>query len=186
MLSIKVRWTSMHVNQKPRRRHAEEFKAQVLAACAEPGASVSGGGAVRIECLQAGQTQASQQAAAMPAASAAGISPMTAMRSMSNLRPSMLASPSSQHFPDHFRVGFRDPDEGLGRTRGRTSALLPLLQRARLDERVHTRRYTSKTDSAQTRCGLTRRSSSWFRVAVGRAISIARLHPPDPHPSPRT
>lgn len=31
----------MHVNQKPRRRHSEEFKAQVLAACAEPGASVS-------------------------------------------------------------------------------------------------------------------------------------------------
>lgn len=31
----------MHVNQKPRRRHSEEFKAQVLAACAEAGASVS-------------------------------------------------------------------------------------------------------------------------------------------------
>ena len=31
----------MHVNRKPRRRHSEEFKAQVLAACAEPGASVS-------------------------------------------------------------------------------------------------------------------------------------------------
>jgi transposase len=31
----------MHVNQKPRRRHSEEFKAQVLAACAAPGASVS-------------------------------------------------------------------------------------------------------------------------------------------------
>lgn len=31
----------MHVNQKPRRRHSEQFKAQVLAACAEPGASVS-------------------------------------------------------------------------------------------------------------------------------------------------
>ena len=41
MLSIKVRWTSMHVNQKPRRRHSEEFKAHVLAACAQPGASVS-------------------------------------------------------------------------------------------------------------------------------------------------
>jgi len=41
MLSIKVRWTSMHANQKPRRRHSEEFKAQVLAACAEPGVSVS-------------------------------------------------------------------------------------------------------------------------------------------------
>ncbi len=31
----------MHANQKPRRRHSEKFKAQVLAACAEPGASVS-------------------------------------------------------------------------------------------------------------------------------------------------
>lgn len=31
----------MRANQKPRRRHGEEFKAQVLAACAEPGASVS-------------------------------------------------------------------------------------------------------------------------------------------------
>ena len=31
----------MHVNQKPRRRHSEQFKAQVLAASAEPGASVS-------------------------------------------------------------------------------------------------------------------------------------------------
>ena len=31
----------MHANQKPRRRHSEQFKAQVLAACAEPGASVS-------------------------------------------------------------------------------------------------------------------------------------------------
>lgn len=31
----------MHVNQKPRRRHSEQFKAQVLAACGEPGASVS-------------------------------------------------------------------------------------------------------------------------------------------------
>jgi len=31
----------MHVNQRPRRRHSEQFKAQVLAACAEPGASVS-------------------------------------------------------------------------------------------------------------------------------------------------
>ena len=31
----------MHVNQKPRRRHSEQFKAQVLAACAEPGASIS-------------------------------------------------------------------------------------------------------------------------------------------------
>lgn len=31
----------MQVNQKPRRRHSEQFKAQVLAACAEPGASIS-------------------------------------------------------------------------------------------------------------------------------------------------
>ena len=31
----------MHVNQKPRRRHSEQFKAQVLAACAERGASIS-------------------------------------------------------------------------------------------------------------------------------------------------
>lgn len=31
----------MHANQKPRRRHNEQFKAQVLSACAEPGASVS-------------------------------------------------------------------------------------------------------------------------------------------------
>jgi transposase len=31
----------MHANQKPRRRHSEEFKAQVMAACGEPGASVS-------------------------------------------------------------------------------------------------------------------------------------------------
>ena len=31
----------MHVNQKPRRRHSEQFKAQVLAACSELGASVS-------------------------------------------------------------------------------------------------------------------------------------------------
>ena len=31
----------MHVNQKPRRRHSEQFKAQVLTACAEPGASIS-------------------------------------------------------------------------------------------------------------------------------------------------
>ena len=31
----------MRANQKPRRRHGEQFKAQVLAACAEPGASVS-------------------------------------------------------------------------------------------------------------------------------------------------
>jgi len=31
----------MRANQKPRRRHAEQFKAQVLAACTEPGASVS-------------------------------------------------------------------------------------------------------------------------------------------------
>jgi transposase len=41
MLSIQVWWTSMRANQKPRRRHGEQFKAQVLAACAEPGASVS-------------------------------------------------------------------------------------------------------------------------------------------------
>jgi transposase len=31
----------MRANQKPRRRHSEQFKAQVLAAAAEPGASVS-------------------------------------------------------------------------------------------------------------------------------------------------
>ncbi|CAN7725106.1 transposase [Variovorax sp. LjRoot290] len=31
----------MHVNPKQRRRHSAEFKAQVLAACAEPGASVA-------------------------------------------------------------------------------------------------------------------------------------------------
>jgi transposase len=31
----------MHVNQRPRRRHSALLKAQVLAACAEPGASVS-------------------------------------------------------------------------------------------------------------------------------------------------
>lgn len=31
----------MHVNQKPRRRHSEQFKAKLLAACCEPGASVS-------------------------------------------------------------------------------------------------------------------------------------------------
>jgi transposase len=31
----------MRADQKPRRRHSEQFKAQVLAACAEPGASVS-------------------------------------------------------------------------------------------------------------------------------------------------
>ena len=31
----------MHVNQKPRRRHSEQFKAQVLAACGDPGASIS-------------------------------------------------------------------------------------------------------------------------------------------------
>ena len=31
----------MHVNQKSRRRHSEQFKVQVLAACAEPGASIS-------------------------------------------------------------------------------------------------------------------------------------------------
>jgi transposase len=31
----------MRANQKPRRRHSEQFKAQVLAACGEPGASVS-------------------------------------------------------------------------------------------------------------------------------------------------
>jgi transposase len=31
----------MRVNQKPRRRHSEQFKAQVLAACAVPGASIS-------------------------------------------------------------------------------------------------------------------------------------------------
>jgi transposase len=31
----------MRVNQKPRRRHSAQFKAQVLAACAVPGASIS-------------------------------------------------------------------------------------------------------------------------------------------------
>ena len=31
----------MHANQKPRRRHSAQFKAQVLTACAEPGSSVS-------------------------------------------------------------------------------------------------------------------------------------------------
>jgi transposase len=31
----------MHANQKPRRRHSAQFKAKVLAACAQPGASVS-------------------------------------------------------------------------------------------------------------------------------------------------
>ncbi len=31
----------MRANQKPRRRHSEQLKAQVLATCAEPGASVS-------------------------------------------------------------------------------------------------------------------------------------------------
>lgn len=31
----------MRVKQKPRRRRDDQFKAQVLAACAEPGASVS-------------------------------------------------------------------------------------------------------------------------------------------------
>lgn len=31
----------MHVNTKQRRRHSAAFKAEVLAACAEPGASVA-------------------------------------------------------------------------------------------------------------------------------------------------
>ena len=31
----------MHSNGKPRRRHSEEFKQQVIAACAQPGASVA-------------------------------------------------------------------------------------------------------------------------------------------------
>lgn len=31
----------MHANQKPRRRHSEHLKAQVVAACAEPDASIS-------------------------------------------------------------------------------------------------------------------------------------------------
>jgi len=31
----------MHVNRKPRRRHSEEFKARVVAACSAPGASVA-------------------------------------------------------------------------------------------------------------------------------------------------
>jgi transposase len=32
----------MHPNSGPRRRHSAEFKVRVLAACAEPGASISG------------------------------------------------------------------------------------------------------------------------------------------------
>lgn len=32
----------MHPNTGPRRRHSDELKAKVLAACAEPGASISG------------------------------------------------------------------------------------------------------------------------------------------------
>jgi hypothetical protein len=32
----------MHPNFGPRRRHSTEFKSKVLAACAEPGASISG------------------------------------------------------------------------------------------------------------------------------------------------
>jgi len=32
----------MHPNSGPRRRHSQELKAKVLAACAEPGASISG------------------------------------------------------------------------------------------------------------------------------------------------
>lgn len=32
----------MHPNSAPRRRHSDELKAKVLAACAEPGASISG------------------------------------------------------------------------------------------------------------------------------------------------
>ena len=32
----------MHSNSGPRRRHSDELKAKVLAACAEPGASISG------------------------------------------------------------------------------------------------------------------------------------------------
>ena len=32
----------MHRNSGPRRRHSQELKARVLAACAEPGASISG------------------------------------------------------------------------------------------------------------------------------------------------
>ena len=32
----------MHPNSGPRRRHSDELKAKVLAACAEPGASISG------------------------------------------------------------------------------------------------------------------------------------------------
>lgn len=31
----------MHSNGKPRRRHSKEFKQQVIAACAQPGASVA-------------------------------------------------------------------------------------------------------------------------------------------------
>jgi len=41
MLSIQVSWTSLDVNPKQRGRHSAEFKAKVLAACAEPGASVA-------------------------------------------------------------------------------------------------------------------------------------------------
>lgn len=33
----------MHSNGKPRRRHSKEFKQQVIAACAQPGASVAAG-----------------------------------------------------------------------------------------------------------------------------------------------
>ena len=32
----------MHPNSVPRRRHSDELKAKVLAACDEPGASISG------------------------------------------------------------------------------------------------------------------------------------------------
>ena len=32
----------MHPNSGPRRRHSDEIKAKVLAACDEPGASISG------------------------------------------------------------------------------------------------------------------------------------------------
>ena len=34
-------WTRAHPNSGPRRRHSAELKTKVLAACAEPGASIS-------------------------------------------------------------------------------------------------------------------------------------------------
>jgi transposase len=40
-VQLAFNWTLMHLTPKPRRRHSADFKAQVLAACAEPGASVA-------------------------------------------------------------------------------------------------------------------------------------------------